>query len=126
MLSYGIFVQKSLHSIEKKTKRYTLSPSHPRAGAGARPGRNLYLAKKLVVLQSPTIIVQSINHPQTNGRLERLFGEYKKHRSAFSSFDEFITWHDNRPHGSLHFHVLETPEMAFRRKMPLEAYFAIG
>jgi putative transposase len=26
----------------------------------------------------------------------------------------------------LNFQSLETPEMAFRRKMPLEAYFAIG
>jgi len=71
-------------------------------------------------------ILARVKHPQTNGKLERFFGEYKKHRSAFSSFDEFISWYNDRPHGSLNFQSLETPEKAFRRKMPLEAYFAIG
>ena len=46
--------------------------------------------------------------------------------TSFSSFEEFINWYNDRPHGSLNFQSLETPEMAFRRKMPLEAYFAIG
>ena len=71
-------------------------------------------------------ILARVKHPQTNGKLERFFGEYKKHRAAFNSFDEFICWYNNRPHGSLNIQCLETPEMAFRRKMPLEAYFAIG
>lgn len=71
-------------------------------------------------------ILARVKHPQTNGKLERFFQEYKKHRQAFSSFDEFINWYNDRPHGSLNFQSLETPEMAFRRKMPLEAYFAIG
>lgn len=71
-------------------------------------------------------ILARVKHPQTNGKLERFFGEYKKHRAFFNSFDEFISWYNNRPHGSLNFQSLETPEMAFRRKMPLEAYFAIG
>lgn len=71
-------------------------------------------------------ILARIKHPQTNGKLERFFGEYKKHRSAFSSFDQFVSWYNNRPHGSLNLERLETPEMAFRRKMPQEAYFSIG
>jgi len=48
------------------------------------------------------------------------------HRSAFSSLEVFINWYNDRPHGSLNFLSLETPEKAFRRKMPLEAYFSIG
>jgi transposase InsO family protein len=71
-------------------------------------------------------ILARVKHPQTNGTLERFFGEYKKHRAVFNSFDEFISWYNNRPHGSLNIQCLETPEMAFRRKMPPEAYFAIG
>jgi len=71
-------------------------------------------------------ILATVKHPQTNGKLERFFGEYRKHRSAFSSFDDFIGWHNDRPHGSLNIEHAETPEMAFRRKMPLEAYFSIG
>jgi len=34
-------------------------------------------------------------------------------------------WHNDRPHGSLNFQGLETPETTFRRKMPLEAYFGM-
>ncbi|MGV8126974.1 MAG: hypothetical protein ACP5PV_07175, partial [Methanothrix sp.] len=45
---------------------------------------------------------------------------YKRHRSAFSSFEEFINWYNDRPHGSLNFQSLETPEMAFKRKCPLK------
>jgi putative transposase len=48
------------------------------------------------------------------------------HRSAFSSFEEFVNWYNDKAHGSLNFLSLETPEKAFRRKMPLEAYFSIG
>jgi len=71
-------------------------------------------------------ILARVKHPQTNGKPERFFGEYKKHRSVFNSFDEFICWYNNRPHGSLNIQCLETPEMAFMRKMAPEAYFAIG
>jgi transposase InsO family protein len=67
-----------------------------------------------------------VKHPQTNGKLERWFGEYQKHRLAFSSFEEFKEWYNNRLHGSLEFEHLETPERAFRRKMRQEMYFAIG
>jgi putative transposase len=63
---------------------------------------------------------------QTNGDLERFFGEFKRHRHAFSSFEEFIEWYNNRPHGILEFERFETPEMVFRRKMPQEAYYRIG
>ncbi|MDI9616886.1 MAG: IS481 family transposase, partial [Methanothrix sp.] len=71
-------------------------------------------------------ILARVKHPQTNGKLERFFGEYTRHRSAFSSFEDFIRWYNDRPHGSLDLERIETPEMAFRRKMPLEAYFAIA
>ena len=54
------------------------------------------------------------------------FSRNKRHRYAFHSIDEFIDWYNDRPHGSLEFERLETPNKAFRRKMPLEAYYAIG
>ena len=50
------------------------------------------------------------NHPQSNGKVERWFQEYKRHRKGFGSFEEFVGWYNNRPHGS---HDLQTPEQVF-------------
>src|SRR5512136_1509113 len=58
-------------------------------------------------------ILARVKHPQTNGKLERFFGEYKRHRSAFSSFEELINWYNDRPHGSLNFQSLETSRDGF-------------
>ena len=77
--------------------------------------------KPILIGIKPILI--GVKHPQTNGKLERFFGEYKRHRHAFSSFEEFIEWYNDRPHGSLEFERFETPEKAFRRKMPQEAYY---
>ena len=71
-------------------------------------------------------ILGSVAHPQTNGKLERFFQEYQRHRAVFRSIDDFIIWYNDRPHGSLEFERLETPDKAFIRKMPLEAFYAIG
>jgi putative transposase len=49
-----------------------------------------------------------VKHPQTNGKLERWFGEYQKHRLAFSTSEVFKEWYNNRPHGSLEFEHLES------------------
>jgi len=46
--------------------------------------------------------------------------------AAAVSLEEFVNCYNDKPHGSLNFLSLETPEKAFRRKMPLEAYFSIG
>ena len=57
-------------------------------------------------------------HPQTNGKIEKWFDCYRLHRRAFNSFDEFTGWYNNRPHGSLDFERLETPEQAFWDRLP--------
>ena len=57
-------------------------------------------------------------HPQTNGKIEKWFDCYRRHRHLFSSFDTFASWYNNRPHGSLDFDRLETPEQAFWRRLP--------
>jgi putative transposase len=38
------------------------------------------------------------NHPQTNGKKERWFRTYEEKRSLFSTFDEFVSWYNNRIH----------------------------
>ncbi len=62
-----------------------------------------------------------INHPQTNGKIERWFGLYRQKRHLFSSLKEFVYWYNHvKPHLSLNFEELETPAQAFRRKFKHE------
>jgi transposase InsO family protein len=58
-----------------------------------------------------------IKHPQSNGKIEKFFDCYDKNRSAFKTQEEFLRWYNEvRPHRSLNFDILETPEQAFIRK----------
>lgn len=60
-----------------------------------------------------------VNHPQTNGKLERFHGEIQAKFHLFRDMDEFVDWYNNiRPHMSLDWDNLETPAQAFARKMP--------
>lgn len=60
-----------------------------------------------------------VNHPQTNGKIERFHGEIKAKLRLFRDMDEFVDWWNNiRPHMSLDWDSLETPARAFVRKMP--------
>ena len=60
-----------------------------------------------------------VNHPQTNGKLERFHGEIQAKLRLFRDMDEFVDWWNNkRPHMSLDWDNLETPAGAFARKMP--------
>ena len=62
-------------------------------------------------------IKTKIKHPQSNGKVEKWFECYDKHRKAFKTAEEFLHWYNCvRPHRSLNFDVLETPEQAFIRK----------
>jgi len=67
-------------------------------------------------------ILCRIKHPQSNGKIEKWFEIYDRHRHAFDSKEEFLHWYNEvRPHRSLRFEILETPEQAFVRKMKKEA-----
>ncbi len=82
--------------------------------------------KKHIVNLGIKPILARVKHPQTNGKLEKWFDTYQRFRKFFATFDEFVEWYNNRPHGSLNFKVLETPEQAFWRKLQPEAIFGIG
>ena len=56
------------------------------------------------------------NNPQTNGKLERLWLEYNRHRWRFSNIQEFIGWYNNRMHGALWMEIGECPKEAVWRK----------
>lgn len=65
-------------------------------------------------------------HPQTNGKVEKWFDLYRVHRKRFPTFEEFVEWYNNRPHGSLNLRRAETPEQAFWRKMPTGYYYGLA
>jgi len=66
-------------------------------------------------------ILCRIKHPQSNGKVEKFFDLYKNHRHAFNSNEDLMKWYnDVRPHRSLRFDELETPQQAFMRKMKAE------
>jgi len=64
-------------------------------------------------------ILCRVNHPQTNGKLERFYGVYDQKKHQFKSIDEYVHWHNEiKPHMSLDWENLETPIQAFQRKLP--------
>ena len=66
-------------------------------------------------------ILCRVKHPQSNGKVEKWFECYDKHRLAFATKEEFVVWYNEiRPHRALNFEVLETPAQAFIRKMRAE------
>ena len=102
--------------------------------------------KELVALDIKHILAR-VNHPQTNGKLERFHGELQRKLGIFTESDytktvritdsnphvgdpfntesnrddvsRFIDWYNNiRPHMSLNEDIGETPSQAFIRKMP--------
>lgn len=57
-------------------------------------------------------------HPQSNGKVEKWFDTYERHRDAFPDKDTFIHWYNQiRPHTALKWNILETPWQAFNRKL---------
>jgi putative transposase len=66
-------------------------------------------------------ILCRIKHPQSNGKAEKFFDLYDRHRWSFNTKEGFLNWYnDIRPHRSLNFSDLETPALAFQRKMRAE------
>ena len=63
-------------------------------------------------------IPSRVKNPQTNGKLERFWQEYDKHRWSFRSLSEFLSWYNNRIHGALKLEWGETPNEAFIIKLP--------
>ena len=59
-------------------------------------------------------ILCQYNHPQSNGKMEKWFHTYDRFRSKFETLEDFLRWYNEvRPHMSLDYKNLETPEQAF-------------
>gem|GEM_PF-3345870 len=66
-------------------------------------------------------IVARVNHPQTNGKIERFYGTLEDKARYFETLDEFVyLYNHKRPHMSLNLDELETPYQAFLRKLSPE------
>ena len=72
-------------------------------------------------------LLERIQHPQTAGKVERVFGTLKSKLRAkwpdgeplFETLEELVAWYnEDRPHLSLNFEHAETPLHAFVRKLP--------
>jgi len=70
-------------------------------------------------------VVSRVNHPQTNGKLERLWREYDRHRWRYGTLREFIEWNNDQIHESLWIERYETPREAWQRKMPPESQLGL-
>jgi len=71
-------------------------------------------------LQSKRIkpILCKIRHPRSNGKIEKWFQTYNRHRKSYKTIGEFLHWYnDLKPHKALNFDKLETPSQAFIRKL---------
>ena len=64
-------------------------------------------------------ILCRIRHPRSNGKVEKWFQAYDRHRGAYKTAEAFLFWYnDLKPHKALNFDKLETPSQAFIRKLP--------
>ena len=63
-------------------------------------------------------------NPPTNGKVERRWLEYDRHRWRFNSLQEWVDWYNNRLTTALDIEFYETPNKAFIRKLP--NFFAIA
>ena len=64
-------------------------------------------------------------NPQTNGKLERLWQEYNRHRWRYKTLKQWIDWYNNRLHGALNLEWAETPHEAFIRKRRPESIIGL-
>jgi hypothetical protein len=63
-------------------------------------------------------ILCRVNHPQTDGKLERFYGVYYRKEHQFKSIDEYVHWRNEiNPHLSLNY---DTPIQTFKKKLPLK------
>jgi len=83
------------------------------------------LFQKYLKSQDIKHIPSRVHNPQTNGKIERFWYEYDKHRWRFDSLNEFIDWYNDLIHGALWIEIGETPKKAFERKMPPESILGL-
>ena len=88
--------------------------------ASARKGKKQGITTFQQTLHEKGIkhILSRKGNPQTNGKIERWFREYKRYRNRFESAQAFKEWYNRRLHGALRLDWAENPGQAIIRKLP--------
>jgi len=72
-----------------------------------------------LIKEKITLIVGWLEHPQTNGKVEKLFDIFEKKVKFFNSVDEFMNWYNFiKPHGAFDIVRLETPAVIYYQRLP--------
>lgn len=80
--------------------------------------KGLTVFERCLIDSKVKFITGRVDHPQTNGKIEKFFDIFEKKVKYFSSVEEFMTWYNCvRPHGAFDLSKLETPVQIFYRKM---------
>ncbi|GBE55481.1 integrase core domain protein [archaeon BMS3Bbin15] len=132
VVAHGVFdnatTENAIAVLEEGIKKYGLPDailtdrgSQFYANAGERKARGECEFERYLRVNGIKHIIGRVNHPQTNGKVERFCGTVAQKISLFNSIDELVKWHNEiKPHMSLNMAQLETPAKAFFRKLPPE------
>ncbi|MBS7623389.1 transposase family protein [Candidatus Bathyarchaeota archaeon] len=132
ILGYGVFqeatAENTIQVLKYAIARYgcpgeilTDRGSQFYASEGERKEKGVSRFEAYLAERGIKHLLARVNHPQTNGKLERFYGVYEQKQHQFKSIEEYVEWHNTiKPHLSLNIETLETPIQAFQRKLPLE------
>jgi putative transposase len=87
------------------------------ASGGEKKRKGVSRFEQYLSVRGINHITSKRNNPQTNGKIERWFQEYRRHRWRFDSTYTFAEWYNDRIHGALGLECCETPNEAFIRKL---------
>jgi putative transposase len=132
IVGYGVFqtatAENTIHVLKQAITKY----GRPReiltdrggqfyANEGERREKGISQFEAYLTEDGIKHLLCRVSHPQTNGKLERVYGVYEQKQHQFKSIDEYVHWHNEvKPHLSLNIETLETPIQAFHRKLSLE------
>ena len=137
IVSYGVFqdptADNTIHVLKQAIDKHgcprellTDRGSQFYANEGERKEKGISQFEAYLAEHGIKHLLCRVNHPQTNGKLERFYGVYEQKQHQFKSVEEYVHWHNEvKPHLSLNIETLETPIQAFHRKLPLEKTEAI-
>ena len=127
IVGYGLFKNATSHNAVEVLKQAIVEYGKPKSVLSDR-GIQFYAieveAREKGLTEFETYLMRNhirhilgrVSHPQTNGKVEKLFDEVGKKIRWFPSIDEWVEWYNTvKPHGALD---LKTPIEAYYERMP--------